>query len=322
MSDSRRVLLIVNPAADSGRLAERIEQIGADFLKRFEHVIVCPTEGGGHARRLAARAREFDIVIAAGGDGTVHETALGLADHDIRTPMAVVPVGTGNDFARMLGMAPAVPKAIEQIVVGKCVDVDTGVVAWSEDGSRRLRGFVNAVGIGLTALTADLAMDYKRWPMRLGYTAAALDALVRWQPMHTIVHDRSPAEAEVVSAGDNVLFDAPLMFATVGNARDSGGGYSLTPEARLADGLLDACIVRRLSRPRAVALMPSARRGTHIRHKAVTYRKVAHVRLESDGPLPIHTDGEVVTLAGGDVEVYIRRRSLSVIVAESGLKNL
>lgn len=322
MSDTRRVLLIVNPAADSGRLAGRVDEIGRAFLNRFQHVITCPTEGRGHARRLAARAREFDLVAAVGGDGTVHETALGLADHDVRTPLAVIPLGTGNDFARMLGMVRRLEEAVDQIVTGTPVDIDTGMVTWSEEGSRRIRGFVNAVGIGLTAMTAHGAPKYKRWPLNLGYTAAALDALVRWRPVCTVVHDLSPVETEVVAAGDRILFDGLLLFATVGNARDSGGGYSLTPEARLADGRLDVCLVRHMSHLRAVALMPSARRGTHIRRDAVTYRKVAHIRLESDGALPIHTDGEVVSTIARDIEVLIRRRSLRVIVAEAGLKNL
>lgn len=322
MSDTRRVLLIVNPAADSGRLAGRVDEIGRVFLNRFRHVIVCPTEGRGHARRLAARGRDFDLVAAVGGDGTVHETALGLADHDIRIPLAVIPLGTGNDFGRMLGMVRRVEKAVGQIADGTPVDIDTGTVTWSEEGSRRTRGFVNAVGIGLTAMTAYRAPNYKRWPLNLGYSAAALDALVRWRSVWTIVHDLSPAEAEVVAAGERILFDGPLLFATIGNARDSGGGYSLTPEARLADGHLDACLVRHMSIVRAVALMPAARRGTHIRRKAVTYGKVVHVRLESDGVLPIHTDGEVITTAARDIEVLIRRRSLRVIVAAAGMKNL
>lgn len=315
MSEPRSVLLIVNPAANSGRLARRMDAIADAFRSRFEHVIVCATEGRGHARRLAAHARAFDLVVAVGGDGTVHETALGLADNDVRTPLAVIPVGTGNDFARMLGMDRRIGIAVDQIVAGNPVEVDTGMVIWTEKGGRNLRGFVNAVGIGLTALTAYRAPVYKRWPLGLGYTAAALDALVRWQSVRSIAYDLSPADS-------NVIFEGPLLFATVGNARDSGGGYSLTPEARLADGLLDACLVEHLSPVRAVMLMPAARRGTHLRHGAVTYRKMAHVRIESDAGLPIHTDGEVVTLAAEDVEVIVRRRSLTVMVAEAGMRNL
>jgi YegS/Rv2252/BmrU family lipid kinase len=313
LPELRRVLVILNPAADSGRLASRAAHVTQMLDARFEHVIVCPTEGRGHARRLAGHGRDFDAIIAVGGDGTVHETALGLADHDIRTPLAVIPLGSGNDFARMLGMSSDPEEAARQIAEGTPVVVDAGEVSWREDDTRSSRGFVNAAGIGLTALTAHLAPAYKGWPLRVGYTAAALLALGRWIPAGATIRE---------SASRDVLYSGPMLFATIGNARDSGGGYSLAPEARLADGKLDACVVRALPRARAIALMPAARRGTHITHPAVVYRKVRRLEIQSDRGLPIHADGEVVTLEGRDIRVRVRAGALSVIVAEAGMKNL
>ncbi len=307
MNPFRNVLVIANPAARLGRNQALMAPLKAAAAGLFENVTMRPTEHPGHATSIAAEeSSAFDLVLACGGDGTIHEVAKGLVQSGSRTPMGVLGMGSGDDFARAIHTPKAWQDALALIPGGRVTDVDTGRVEWSEEGGRHSGFFVNALGIGFDAHSAVIAPQYKGYPLGMGYTLAILQALRTWV-----------SGGATIREGDRngeVLFSGRLMFVTVGNAQDSGGGYTVNPGALVSDGLLDPCIVEHISFMRSISLLPKVRSGRHIHMDEVVYRRAASMHVDTDRGLPVHADGEVLSLQARDLLVSANPGSLRVVV--------
>ncbi len=293
---------ILNPAARLGAAARQetalrraIENAGLDA------VCVC-TRAPRHAVTLAQElAEKADAVVAVGGDGTVHEVAEGLVAHGKGIPLGVVGLGTGNDFARMLGL-PQGLRAVAALETARVVRADYGVVAWEEADQTHHGFFCNGLGAGFDARVAVAAPRYKRLPGVGGYLVAVLDTLTRWQAPHATL------------ALDGVTrFDAPLLLAAIGNGTTAGGGFVLTPEARIADGRLDVCVIRDLPRHQILRLLPQALRGLHGRSAAVQMATFQMLELHTAAPVAIHADGEVLTTATQHLRVHVVAGALPVL---------
>ncbi len=298
-----RYAFIVNPAARMGRAGRRVEAlqaaIGAAGLDATLHQTERPRHAVALARQLAAEA---DVVVAVGGDGTVHEVAEGLVAAGGTTPLGVVPVGTGNDFVKMLSL-PRGLAAVAGIAHARVVHADYGVVRWHEGGAGREGFFCNGLGVGFDAQVAAAAPRYKALPGVAGYLLAVLETLGRWQgPVAQIRVDDGTARA------------LPLLLAAIGNGTTAGGGFRLTPEADIADGTLDLCLIRDVPRRRILTLLPTALRGTHVAAPEVSMARFTRLQLTTATPVAIHADGEVLTRATRHVEVHVVPGGLSVLV--------
>lgn len=307
MSSFENVLVIANPSARTGRNRSLMGPLTQAVTDTFSNVNVVLTEHPGHARSIAAAdGPSADLVLACGGDGTVHEVAEGLVSAACKTPMGILGMGSGNDFARALHMPTTWRSALASLVDGRIEAVDTGHVSWREEGEQREGFFVNALGIGFDAHTAVIAPRYKGYPFGMGYTVAILQALRTW------VSGGATIRAE--NRNGDVLFSGRLMFVTVGNAFDSGGGYTVNPGALVSDGMLDPCIVEDISVMRSIMLLPRVRSGGHIGMTEVTYRRVRSLHVDTDRGLPVHADGEILSLQARDLQIDVRPESLQVVV--------
>lgn len=265
-----------------------------------------PTEGPRHAVALAHEQADLaDVVVAVGGDGTVHEVAEGLVLHGGTVPMGVVPLGTGNDFAKMLGV-PVGLAAVSALAQTSVAHADYGRVVWT-GGEEAGSGYCfNGLGIGFDARVARAAARYKHLPGVAGYIAAVLETLVGWKAPH----------ASIWLDGTQV-FNAPLLLAAVGNGTTAGGGFVLTPQASIFDARLDACLIRGVPRRRILSLLPTALRGTHVHAPEVRMSTFTYLRLTSDVPVSIHADGEGLAAAAQAVEVSLVPAGLPVLTLKS-----
>lgn len=301
----RSLAVILNPTAGNRRagrervrLAAALEASGVPF-----EIIV--TERPNHASALARRAAErFDAVVAAGGDGTLQEVAAGLFGNPNGTALGVIPLGTGNDFARLLGIPKRPEAAVPALLAAEVVPVDGGTVQWHEEGDPRWHEavFINAVGVGFDALVAAEAARTKWIRGVSGYVAAVFRTLQLWtQPT---VEARSVG-VEGEAWGE--VYRGPFFLAAVSNGTAVGGGFRLTPDACIDDGLLDLCLVAGpLSLPRILYLLPKAIQGRHLGEPEVTMGRVRQVSLRIDAGVPIHVDGEVLTRSAVEVEVAVQ----------------
>ena len=308
-----QILVVFNPQAQSGKLKRLELDVRSELKKTVGRIDFVSTTGKGHARKLMSELdARIRLVIAIGGDGTVHEVASGLAENESDACMAVIPLGSGNDFARALGMDRSWKASLAQLATAAIRPCDMGQFEWKEDGNPKQDYFANALGVGFDAHCAHLAPRYKNWPFGIGYTVSILMGLKTWISGGATVWDLSNEK--------KALFSGRMMFTTIGNAQDSGGGYKVNPKALLSDGLIDACIVDNMSFFRAVSILPSAREGKHLSKKEVSYFQVTQLLIETDRGLPIHADGEMKSLQARSISVSVLPGKIKLVVPENGNK--
>ena len=266
------MLLIVNPAAAGGRVGRewprihhRLRSVGFDPALVF-------TEAPGHATRLAAEAVRLGeaVVVAAGGDGTICETLQGLHDAGGAT-LGVLPLGTGNDAARTLGLPLRLETAAESIAAGRTRHVDL-----MRAGDRVV---LNAIGIGLLGAINVNAASIKVVRGIAAYLAAAAGTLFRY---------RCP---EITLTCGSFSFQGPMTILAIHNGVTTGGGFRLTPAAVPDDGLLDALLVEATGVPRRLARLVAAVRGTLSNKPGSHEIRFTKLELRTAVPLPCHLDG-------------------------------
>jgi diacylglycerol kinase (ATP) len=264
------------------------------------------TEGPGHGADLAARAvrQGARCVVAVGGDGTVHEVANGLlreAD-DVGARRAVpllgvVPIGSGNDFAKLVGVYRHSPeRAVRRLVTARPAAFDVG----------RALGeyFVNSMGFGFGPEVVRVRNGMPGLTGFLSYLLPVLHAFASFQPPRFEV--RAPGFAET----------GYLMMVEVCNGTTAGGSYRFAPRADPGDGRLDVCLVRRVSLPRFLLAVPRVMRGTHATMREVALFQTREVTIRSlDSPLLLHFDGELRQPGVAECTVHLEPRRLNVLVA-------
>ncbi len=299
---TQTVHVILNPKSGGGRAARLRDEIERELSARNVDVVLHETRAPGHALDLTreAVARHASIVAAAGGDGTIHEVANGLLRSGARVPLAVIPAGTGNDFAKVVPGAQSREGAYDVIARGTTRDFDVGFAEWSS-GSEF---FINGMGTGIDVEVVRQILRVPGLPGPLKYLVGLLRALAVYQPVTLRA-----------TLPDEVIEQSVMMFA-IGNGICQGGGFYLTPQARPDDGKLELCVVREIPLAKVAMVLPKVLRGTHGRHTAVTMRSFAELRFDNAGETPLffQLDGELREPAGAKwLKVEVRQAALSVV---------
>lgn len=295
------VKIIVNPNADLGRAwrwASELHPIVKQYGGADWSGTVYPT----HALELARQAGEagYKLVIAVGGDGTVHEVINGLMmlPADQRPKLGIVPFGSGNDFAYAAGVDHGSARALKQVFTGKPKRID---VARLEDDRGLVEYVDNTVGIGFDA---TVNIRSRKFTMVRGFFVYLIAVL------QTILLNHEAPRMRVKT--DREQWDEEMLMLVLCNGRREGGGFIVAPEARPDDGLFDYAAIHRVSRAMMLRLVPEVMRGTHGRFKQVSLGKLSRLELETDRAITIHTDGEIFAGFGTNV----RRISLQVLPGE------
>ncbi|MCH7498345.1 MAG: diacylglycerol kinase family lipid kinase [Candidatus Marinimicrobia bacterium] len=290
----KRVLVIANPAASRGRGAKALETVkrlapAYSDRCRFDFMI---TSGPEHATEIArTHGPAYDLVAALGGDGTVNEVVAGLMGGS--TPLGLIPIGTGNDFARSARIPRKLKPALSLLCHGEPRPTDVGIV----NG----RHFVNAVGIGFDGRTnyEIRNIKYLRGPLVI------LVAIAR-----TI---RSWKSAQVTLKVDDKTISGLTYLIGIGNGPSVGGGLHLTPNADLGDGKLEVCHVADISPLKIILNFPRLKAGTIHKLDEVTMLSGKSIVIESEQPLPVHVDGEVLGLELRKLEIQLLPGALQVV---------
>jgi diacylglycerol kinase (ATP) len=298
----RKIKLILNPTANHGRSV----QIASDLrpLMAEHNADWGGTEYPGHATELARQAGEhgYDLVIAVGGDGTVHEVINGLMQvpEKKRPAFGIVPLGSGNDFAHILGVPENPAEALQSAVAGQPHILDMGSV---RDENDRLEYFNNTIGIGFDAAVNQYTRQITRIHGFMMYFVALIQTIFRH-------FDALDLHVET----DTETWDLNSLMLAVGNGPREGGGFIVTPEAKLDDGLLNYVTIRKISRLMMLRLVPEVMNGTHGRFKMVKMGTCRRMSIASQQPLYVHCDGEVYAGFGTDI------RKLSIEIHPSSIR--
>ncbi len=294
-----RMLVIVNPTAGGGRAARLVPWIRERLAARPDARLEV-TSRAGDAERWAAdfETAEAARVVAVGGDGTVQEVVNGvMAAGNAEASLGIVPVGTGNDLARSLGL-PRDTAAAWTVAVGRGERAIDLMRATSGDG--RQRWFASAGGIGFDAQVAAAMSTRSAWQRgRAAYLITTLSELRRF--------DNRSVELTL----DGVASGARVLFVAVANGEYYGGGMRIAPGARVDDGMLDLCVVGNVSRLTALGQLANLYRGTHVNHPQVEMRRARSVEISGTPDTRVHLDGEPF----GGLPVRIELQPASLLVA-------
>jgi YegS/Rv2252/BmrU family lipid kinase len=286
----RKVKIILNPVADMGnayKVANDLRPIIAEYGKADWSGTVYPT----HATELAEQAGEqgYDMVVAMGGDGTVHEVVNGLMkiQEEIRPILGVVPVGSGNDFAHAIGVPLDSARALAHALNGEASAVDIGLMT---DENGRQEYFDNTVGVGFDAV---VTIRSHKLPVVRGFLMY-LTAVIQ-----TIILNHEPARMQLEADGEK--WEQTNLMVAICNGPREGGGFMVAPGARNDDGILHYMMISQTSRPMMFRLIPEVMNGTHGRFDLVKMGTCCKFSLTSDRPVYIHADGEIYTSFGSNL---------------------
>jgi diacylglycerol kinase (ATP) len=238
----------------------------------------------GHARKIAedALSSGAKVVCAVGGDGTLHEVSNAVIDANpaLHATLAVIPYGTGNDFARCVGLTGTVEQMCKVVASGVRKLVDVGVI---EGAGLPPTRFLVAAGTGYiadTALTVNKGIRFLRGMP--AYLFGAVRTLSAFKPtVMTLQFDGAPPRT------------LNTMLISISNVATTGGGMRIAPGALCDDGLFEICLVRSLSKWTLLRQLPNVIKGLHIGHPAVEMITAKSVILQSSVPLNLWIDGEV-----------------------------
>jgi len=270
-------LVILNPNAGSADPVPRLRRL----LAGQPGFGVRETEGPGDAETLAREAVRDGVatVVAAGGDGTLNEVLNGLADDLSAARLGVLPLGTGNDFARTVGVPEETEAALQVLHRGRSRRIDVARCAWG-DGERRL--FLN-MSVGGFATAVDELMDgdgKRRWG-GLAYALSAVEAL-----------SELTAHATRLTLDGEERLELDLYLLVVANARFVASGIPAAPDARTDDGVLDVLAFPEMPPARLAALVPRTLLGRHPEDDEVTVRRARRLEVASEPPMRFNLDGE------------------------------
>jgi YegS/Rv2252/BmrU family lipid kinase len=280
---NRRVKIILNPHAGMDAAKSRAESLrplvnelgGADWVL---------TTQPRHAIELARQAagEGYELIVAAGGDGTAHEVLNGLMQvpAEQRPCMAILPVGSGNDFCHMTGLPDNSEAALRQIYANPPGHIELGMLKL-DDG--RQEYFGNALGIGFDATVTIRA---KRLKFLRGYPMYLTAVL------QTIILNHAAPRLQITT--DQETWEESVVMLVVMNGQREGGGFFVTPGAQPDDGMFDYSQVRQVSRLMMLRILPEVMKGTHTTLKDVRMGHCRKLELHSDKPLALHVDGEVL----------------------------
>lgn len=295
------IQVIVNPAAGRGGIRASLPRIREAFGRRGIATFLETTTAGEEAilaqRAIAAGCR---IIVAVGGDGTCSQIANAIVDSQSGCALAVYPAGTGNDFAKTLGVSHSNADEIAELVTcGQATPIDVGSI----DG----RHFLNSCGFGFDAAVLDASNRVKFLRGDAIYIYSALKQLLIY----------SGLDVSADQLGMSAV--TRLLMVTVSNGKFLGGAFKIAPNASVGDGMLDVCFIKNSGVLARVRLFAGALRGRHLGLSSVTSGNVKELTLTFSEPPAMELDGELRVARSKVVHLRCLPRALSVIAAPGAI---
>jgi len=283
-----KLIFIVNPLSSKGKALKIILKIEQYLEQTSLEYEIHYTEYAGHAIKLAKKISGYSNIktlIAVGGDGTINEVINGLYPSTI--PLGLIPAGSGNDYAKHMGIPTNPIHALKRILNGITHRIDIGKI------NQRL--FINVAGIGFDAEITTIANQspYKKYFGKAIYIYGFIKGIFTYKPN----------KLKIIMDDNTYLFEK-VWFVSIANNKYFGGGMLISPKADNQDGILDICIIKDLSILRLILLFPTIFSGNHLRYKDnVVMLRGKRAKIEVDDNIPGQADGELLNEVNVMVEV-------------------
>ena len=295
------IVTIANPAAGRGKGVHILRALEATDARARATGILTTQASGDEARLVKQALRQgAKTIVVVGGDGTCSKIAQAIVDAQSGCSLALIPAGTGNDFAKTLGVDSATPEEIFRLAAnGKSTPMDVG----HADG----RFFLNSCGFGFDPSVLEASNHVRFLKGDAVYIYSALRQLFNYPGVY------------VSTNGVAGVKRGRMLMITVSNGRFLGGAFKIAPHASVLDGRLDACFFSDANVVQRVRLFAGALRGTHEGMPQVVSASVQQLTLTFPSPPQMEIDGELRTASSKTVELRCYPRALSVIAAPGAL---
>ncbi|MGD2048306.1 MAG: diacylglycerol kinase family lipid kinase [Chloroflexota bacterium] len=297
-----RVKVILNPYAGQENVKQRVSRVESALSRAGLEYDLITTCRRGQAREEAILGSfgKYDAVVAAGGDGTVHEVINGLilASAGGNTcPMGILPMGNSNDFSDMASIPRDLDRAVNVIAGGQETQVDAGFVKFrcrelSNQASPYWQScyFVNSCALAIEPIVKIEAKKMAHLLGKIRYIVALLRVL------------RNMEVWLMQISWDSGAFEGPTTLLSVANSPRTGGLFMVAPDAKTNDGLFDFVIAPKLPISQVLTVLPRLMTGSHIHHPAIIIGRTARLHIQSQPGSPIYGDGEVIANSADIVE--------------------
>lgn len=280
----KRARIIYNPTAGREQFKKDLPMVLERLEKAGYETSAHATTGDGDAVEAAKTAveRQYDLVIIAGGDGTINEVIQGMAEASYRPQVGIIPAGTTNDFARALSIPRDTEQAINIILKNQILPLDIGKV--------NDQYFVNIAGGGdLTELTYEVPSKMKAAIGQLAYYVKGIEMLPSLKPVNTRIEY------------DDNVFEGNIMLFLVANTNSVGGFERVAPDALVNDGYFDLIILKETNLAEFLRLVTLALRGAHIDDKNIVYLQAKRIKVTPQSHMQLNIDGEYGGLFPGEI---------------------
>ncbi|MBI2603389.1 MAG: diacylglycerol kinase family lipid kinase [Deltaproteobacteria bacterium] len=306
-------VFIVNPSAGCGKAAKAFDELRPSLRSYFPRAETWMSQRQGHVRELARKAAENGVaqVVAVGGDGTINEIVNGLfANKKAVNPklvLGILPLGTGSDFARSLGVSRKPLDALKILASGKRQAIDVGYASLVDNNARKQDYyFINVLSLGIGAEVAYASNQSSKWagPF-LSY------------PINTVkcIFSFRLKVATVKSSDNDSLYSGTISELAIANGKYYGGGMLIAPQAQLNDGKLQVVLIKGMSKPQLLFNLSSLFSGAHIRKHFTLVSECTWLEAESNESMLVEADGE--SPGGLPLRVECLKEALQVIVGDS-----
>ena len=299
--------VLVNPAAGGYKVQRKFSSISKALTKAGIAFQFETSKSPSHAIEITERAvlNGFRNLIALGGDGTMNMLINGIfRQRNVATnriTIAIIPVGTGNDWIRTHQIPKSVEGAIEFIKRKKTVPHDVGHLAVRNGSAIRERYFINMAGIGFDGFVAE-RIEGVSSIIKIGtfaFVLGILDALFRYQ------------HSNVTIRLDDQQIDQAIYNINAGICKYAGGGMKIAPNAIFNDGFFDVTVIKKIGKAEVIWNIPGLFNGTFVKNKKVTQYRTKNISVISVPQLPVECDGEV--LGYGNVELKVLESAVNVV---------
>ncbi|HEX6386160.1 MAG TPA: diacylglycerol kinase family protein [Anaerolineae bacterium] len=278
-----RIKVILNPYANRWRARARLEGIKKAFaaVHVSPDIVITEKERQGTGLARAAVADGYDVIVAAGGDGTVGEVTNGLikaAGSGPTVPFGILPIGTANDFSDLVGLPRDLDASVRVIVAGNARLIDAGQINMNGE----IHYFVNNSALAMEPLVTLENVRMTRLSGETRYIVALIRGLIKLQAWQMRIN------------WDGGGYEGPAYLLSICNGPRTGGFY-MAPDAKMNDGLFDFVFAPKVPKWTVLIVLFRLLRKTHIYHAKITYGRSAHLAITSQPGTPIHADGEVLS---------------------------
>ena len=297
-----KVKVILNPYANRWGAGERqgaVESVLKQAGLAYELVL---TQGPGEGILLAktAVAEGFDAVIAAGGDGTISEVANGLITavpgSAPTPPLGIIPIGSANDLAKMMGLPLPLPEAAALIAAGHTRQFDAGQITY--DG--QVRYFDNNSAMAMEPMITLEHIKITKIPGELRYYLALVKGIIKLKAWHMKI------------TWDDGEYDGPTYLLSICNGPRTGG-FMMAPGAEMDDGYFDIVLAPEVPKLKVIKILLKLMKGTHVEDPQVTFTRTRTLKISSKPGTPLHADGEIMSEAAKEISCKILPRKLTML---------